>query len=61
MKNFDLNSLDGSLDHVEVQVTVPKFKIHFSLNMKDTLQKVSIYMIVKGYIVNNLGKCYFYI
>lgn len=42
MKNFDLNSLDGSLDNVEVQVTVPKFKIHFSLNMKDSLQKVGI-------------------
>lgn len=41
MKNFDLSSLDGSLDYVEVAVSLPKFKIELSMNLKNVLHKVS--------------------
>lgn len=41
MKTFDLSSLDGSLDYVDVQVSIPKFSIKLSMNLKDVLHKVN--------------------
>lgn len=40
LKNFDLTQIHSHLHSREVELTLPKFKIEYSIELKDTLQKV---------------------
>lgn len=44
LKNYDLAKITEQMNKVEVEVTIPKFKVEFEINLNDVLKKVIVWV-----------------
>lgn len=51
LKNYDLSQITDQMRSQEVDVTIPKFKVEFKINLNDVLKKACITCVHSNYII----------